>query len=122
MKRPNVCFLQSNAGIETRLIVTEFRNQAIEAQAFNGSAKTGNVDLIPRITLALSKSGLPFVLGQRHFPVKPELSIYKYFVHEISIIRRFCKYFFSGRSLRCVFGTVQFKAMHEGDPKSNTQH
>jgi ATP-dependent DNA helicase PIF1 len=53
----------------TRLIVTALGEMVLEAQIITGSHISKTV-LIPRISLALKNTRLPFVLERRQYPVK----------------------------------------------------
>ncbi|UYV83388.1 hypothetical protein LAZ67_23000846 [Cordylochernes scorpioides] len=54
----------------TRFTIKSLKSNVIEAEVLTGSNK-GDIVLIPRIDLAPSETGLPFIMKRRQFPVKP---------------------------------------------------
>ncbi|UYV64563.1 hypothetical protein LAZ67_3001189, partial [Cordylochernes scorpioides] len=54
----------------TRFTIKSLKSNVIETEVLTGSNK-GDIVLIPRIDLAPSETGLPFIMKRRQFPVKP---------------------------------------------------
>ncbi|UYV84552.1 hypothetical protein LAZ67_X002596 [Cordylochernes scorpioides] len=74
----------------TRFTIKSLKSNVIEAEVLTGSNK-GDIVLIPRIDLAPSETGLPFIMKRRQFPVKPAfvMTINKAQVHCVKFTDRF---------------------------------